>query len=179
MKIKYFQRRSTKLDIPYCLEEDKQIITDFIIPNESWYPVLAAQFCKGSMCTFYIWNFFSGFFFKNWYLYGFTFKFPVARPYQNQTWEPPGTMIHKHILWFCIKYSSFFVMQGWHQKGASKYPLVPPLVQSLIGYIERARIFRHLLSEVPVNHPGKSSFHQCVSFVKTKCVQGFIMMSLG
>ena len=34
------------------------------------------------------------FFFKNWYLYGSTSKFPVARPYQNQSWEPPGKNVN-------------------------------------------------------------------------------------
>ena len=30
------------------------------------------------------------FFIQKWYMYGSTFNFPVARPYQNQTWVPLG-----------------------------------------------------------------------------------------
>ena len=38
------------------------------------------------------------FFLKNWYMYGSTFKFPAARPFQNQTWVPPPGRRHQSVL---------------------------------------------------------------------------------
>ena len=46
-----------------------------------------------------VWYMNGSLFFKNWYLYGSTFKFPLACPYQNQRWEPhsPPPMYPMHL----------------------------------------------------------------------------------
>ena len=56
----------------------------------------SGKFGKKFVILFKIWpkigpiSIWMGYFFlKNWYLYGSTFKFRAAHPYQNQTWVPP------------------------------------------------------------------------------------------
>ena len=63
------------------------------------------------------------FFLESWYLYGFNFKFPAARPYQNQTWVTPRD-IQSDFPFFSCLYSFFYFVIFKHKSSAqNKCPI--------------------------------------------------------